>query len=230
MTDSSLVSGPKGGMEKTFEAPSTLKATAHFAARLGATRVAGAASTAAVVGVEAAQTAAGLRFDPAPAYLFYLEMGGLIVGAFTECSGLEMEREIFEVQEGGFNYTTHKFGGPNKFSNIVLKRGLDFNRSLWSWYNEGLYDSRVLKLNFSIIVGGPMQGLSFDGFAKVRHWDVYDGIPVKWTGPELDTSSTDVAVEEIEIAHHGLEMSLETIVPGVIPFNPLAMAMMGDFA
>ena len=34
------------------------------------------------------------------------------------------------------------------------------------------------------------------------------GIPVKWTGPSLNASQSNVAIEALEIAHEGLELQL----------------------
>ena len=91
---------------------------------------------------------------------------------------------------------------------------------LWLWYHTGKYDAKVLPINFSIILGAPMQSLSgiFSvdadwGFTKIKHWDVEDAWPVKWVGPTLDTNSTSVAFEEIEIAHHGIYLSPEAMTP-----------------
>jgi phage tail-like protein len=40
--------------------------------------------------------------------------------------------------------------------------------------------------------------------APVRVWSFTRGWPVKLTGPDLDAQSSAVAVEAVEIAHHGL--------------------------
>jgi phage tail-like protein len=40
-------------------------------------------------------------YDPVPAYMFGVEIEGQSVGVFTECSGIEMEREVEEYREGG---------------------------------------------------------------------------------------------------------------------------------
>jgi phage tail-like protein len=39
----------------------------------------------------------------------------------------------------------------------------------------------------------------------VMWWDFRNAYPVKWTGPKLDASNgTNVAVEQVELAHQGL--------------------------
>ena len=37
----------------------------------------------------------------------------------------------------------------------------------------------------------------------VARWGLADVVPVRWTGPSLNLDSPKVAVETIEIAHHG---------------------------
>lgn len=217
-----------GGMSGGSPGASSWKQRAAGAAKTAAlTRAGGAVSTGgnALVGVIGNALSAP-RFDPAPAYLFVVELGGLIVAEFTECSGLEMEREVYEYQEGGYNNFVRKLPGPSSYSNIVLRRGVTVSPVLYSWYSAGIYNAYVYKINFSIILGAPMQGTMFDGFAKVKHWDVEGAFPVRWSGPEMSTSSGETAIEEIEIAHHGLTMS---VIEASSPFNPLAMAIAGDF-
>ncbi|MCB0155159.1 MAG: phage tail protein [Anaerolineae bacterium] len=222
-----LVKKQSGGMKGGAPGASNWKTRAGSALAKGAaTRAAGAVSTLGQAAVNAIGGELGVRFDPAPAYLFIVEMGGLIVAEFTECSGLEMEREVYEYEEGGYNNFVRKLPGRSSYSNIVLRRGVTVSPVLYSWYQAGVYNAYVLKLNFSIILGAPMQGTMFDGFAKIKHWDVEGAFPVRWTGPEMSTSSGETAIEEIEIAHHGLTLS---VVEASSPFNPIAMALAGDF-
>jgi len=197
-----------------------------------ATRAAGAATTAAIsMGLRTLQEASGMRFDPAPAYLFFVELSGVFVALFTECSGLQVQRAVEPVQEGGVNNYTHKLPGRIEFSNITLKRGLSLSRSLWDWMMQGRYDSRVRRINFSIIQGAPSHNLATligdaagadndtfftvmgQGFGKVKHWDIENAYPVKWDMSSLNASSKNAAIETLEIAHHGMSLSYEILTP-----------------
>lgn len=201
-------------------------------AELAATRAAGAVTTAAIsMGLRTLQEASGLRFDPAPAYLFFVELSGVFVALFTECSGLHVQRTIETVQEGGVNNYVHKLPGRLEFSNITLKRGLSLSRGLWDWMMQGRYDSRVRRINFSIIQGAPSHNLATliadasglendtfftvmgQGFGKVKHWDVENAYPVKWEMSSLNASSKNAAIETLEIAHHGMSLSYEVLTP-----------------
>ena len=48
------------------------------------------------------------RRDPYVAYRFLVEIGSDIVAAFSDCSGLQAETEVEEVQEGGENQVRYR--------------------------------------------------------------------------------------------------------------------------
>jgi phage tail-like protein len=150
--------------------------------------------------------------DPLPAYNFYVSlidspstaisnamavMTKVLAGGFTECSGLEGTLEIEEYSEGGQNEYVHKFPTRMTYSNIVLKRGISLSEDLWNWY-------------YAYVIG---QGKRRDGIivlanelqVPIKMWKFKGGLPLKWTGPTLNASQSEVAIESIEIAHQGLE-------------------------
>lgn len=232
-----LADVPSLTVAKTTEASLKLAESAASAA-------AGAAASAVTAyGTRTWEKASGMRFDPAPAYLFYVELSGLIVALFTNCSGLDISRDVEKVEEGGVNNYVHKLPGRVSYKNITLSRGLTVSRTLWDWMKEGRYDSRVRRINFSIIQGAPGHnaltmganlisgGSSADsfqsflaamgaGFGKVKHWDVEDAYPVNWSLSELDASSGSAAIETLEIAHHGLSLSWEVMTPMSLTAGP----------
>src|SRR5262245_3765861 len=89
------------------------------------------------------------RADPALLYKFYLEIEGVYVAEFLECSGLEVEREIKTYEEGGTNDFVYALPGRIKFKNIQLKRGITYSADLWTWFREGLYDGHVRHVNLT---------------------------------------------------------------------------------
>lgn len=166
----------------------------------------------------------GTRFDPAPAYLFYISISGLIVGLFTGCDGLSVTRATEEIHEGGVNDHTHFLPGQVTNGKITLKRGLSISRQLWDWFEEGLYDCKVKRVNMSIIQGAP--GMSAAGIAGaggmgvVKTWNLDAAYPVSWSLSGLDVNNTtQVSIESIEIAFRSLSLSK---VAGT-PMNPSAL-------
>lgn len=147
-----------------------------------------------------------VNFDPALSYKFSVEMEGILVGLFTECEGLAMEREVFEIKEGGTNDFIYKLPGRAKQTNIRLRRGVTFSHDLWDWFQNGLRAGKVKRVNLSILVGD-VSGL------QVQHWDVISAWPVKYEGPELKADSIQAALELLEIAHHGVILTKEIETP-----------------
>jgi phage tail-like protein len=144
---------------------------------------------------------ANLRKDPYGRFNFRLEIDGIAQAAFSEVSGLASETEVVEYREGSdLPNTVRKLPGLTKYSNIVLKRGVTTDGSLWSWYKNvinGVPDSR----NGSIILRNK-QG------EDVLRWNFQNGWPCKWEGPVLKATSSEVAIESIEIAHEGLDLEI----------------------
>lgn len=129
--------------------------------------------------------------NPAADFGFGVEIEGLVVGWFTECGGLSMEREILPYQEGGLNAYAHQLPGRVKSADITLKRGVA-DRELWRWFHKGLYDLQVERRNVSII-------LYSGDRAERERWDLTEVFPVQWSGPELNTDNNAVAVETLRI-------------------------------
>ena len=140
--------------------------------------------------------------EPSPGILFkfWVEIDGVVVAEFKECSGVRMERETDPIKEGGQNEYIHLLPGRNKYSPLVLKYGISGDTSLWDWYREGLYDGKVTRKSVSILLRNVEGDI-------VRRWEVTNAYPTKWEGPQLNTESSQVAIETLELTHHGLSMS-----------------------
>src|SRR6478736_3812744 len=81
--------------------------------------------------------ALGTRDDVYLAFNFLVEIEGLIVGGFSEVTGLQVEIEVQDHREGGENGFIHKLPGPARYSqNLILKHGLTDLTSLWSWQQD----------------------------------------------------------------------------------------------
>ncbi len=123
----------------------------------------------------------------------------VVLGGFTECSGLEMTLEIEERKEGGSNGTVLKFPTRMTWTNLRLKRGVTLSEDLWNWHYE------FVQGNFGKRRDG-ISVLQSDLHVPIKVWHFRRGLPIKWTGPTFDAARGQVAVEEIEIAHEGLQL------------------------
>ncbi len=137
------------------------------------------------------------RDDPVPAFRFEIKLDDLPVSGFSEVTGLQMELEPQEYQEGGVNSFVHKFPNRTKQNNLTLKRGI-VDRKIWDWFYD-MTQGTVKLRHGSILVRDPSGG------DVVMRWDFRGAFPTKWVGPDLNATQNSVAVETLELAHQGLE-------------------------
>ena len=156
--------------------------------------------------------------DPVGNFKFVLELGFLQAAAFSECTGLQLETKVFEYKEGGRNSHSLKFPEVGSIGNITLKRGLTSGANsdaLFEWQRDvmnGTFDQnrnpnkRPADSNQDIdnrvaIVLMDEAGNEF------KRWRLFRPFPVKWIGPDLKASASDVAIETLELACEGIELA-----------------------
>lgn len=141
----------------------------------------------------------GTRHDPYFGFNFLVEIQGLTLGGFSEVNGLQAEMETYDYQEGGLNHTVHRLPGPAKFAaNLTLTRGIADSDVLWNWYDAAAKGT-IQRLNGSVILLNTAQ-------APVKRWNFAGAYPVKWSGPDLQGSGAEVAVERLDLAHRGISL------------------------
>jgi phage tail-like protein len=140
------------------------------------------------------------RLDPYLACNFLVEIEGLIVGGFSEVSGLESEVKLESYQEGGVNGFIHQFPTQVSYPNLVFSRGLTDGDVLWNWY-------WMTVQGFPLLLNGTILLLD-NKRLPAMWWNFKDAYPVKWVGPKFDASADQqVGVEQIELVHRGLTKS-----------------------
>lgn len=147
-----------------------------------------------------AEPTANQSINPIGEYSFGVKIQGKNVGWFTECSGLSINRDTTPHAEGGVNDYKHQLPGRVTYDKVTLKRGVADDTLLWDWFQEGLYDVKVSRRNVTITLYGV-------DYKPVRHWNLIEAYPVKWSAPTLKSDSNQVAVESLELVHHGLTIS-----------------------
>ncbi|HVA91729.1 MAG TPA: phage tail protein [Chloroflexota bacterium] len=145
-------------------------------------------------------TMASTSYDSSKEYIvtqkFSVEIQGIEVAYFSECSGLELNTEVFEYAEGGLNGYTHKLPVRTKVGNITLRRGLVQDDTLWIWYSAVLDGSINRK---PITINAYNQTATTTSASKIS-WSLADALPVKWTGPSFKASDNAIAIEALEFA------------------------------
>jgi phage tail-like protein len=143
--------------------------------------------------------ATAIRPDPFRNCNFRVEIDGVLVGAFRECSGLAADGNAVQYRDGTDpQRSVRQLVGLQSYSNITLKRGYTLNTELWDWYKNivnGIPDRR-----HGTIV------LMDEGRNEVMRWDIENMWIKKIEGPSFNATANEVAMETVEIVHEGLNL------------------------
>ncbi|MCL2380288.1 MAG: phage tail protein, partial [Treponema sp.] len=139
---------------------------------------------------------------------------GIETVSFIECTGLAAEATVYEVEEGGYNTSTHKFIGQNRYSNLVLRKGIGKSNLLqkWckSWFNQGDND-KVERKTISVVFYNSARKEMF-------RLNLFKCLPCRWKVEALDVKDNSYAIEMLEIAYESMEID-ETEDMSVNPFQ-----------
>lgn len=138
---------------------------------------------------------------PVSTFHFQVEWGGARVG-FTEVSGLDFEVQPIDYREGSYkNYQVTKMPGIPQFTNINLKRGILKGDNEFAKWLTTIKLNQVERRDITI-------SLLNEDHVPVVTWQVLSAWPCNMKGPQLNSTSNEVAVEEIELCHEGLTVEV----------------------
>ena len=135
------------------------------------------------------------RQDPLRGFRFLLEIEGITSGGFTRVKGIAREVRHESYREGGVNDYEHKLVTQVTYPVVVLERGLALD-DLWAWAQataDGKVQRKTLRIRLRDETNEP-------GWA----WQVEHALPVKWMASDLEAQQSQVVMESLELAHHGL--------------------------
>ena len=125
---------------------------------------------------------------------FTAEVLGKTLGTFGAIRGLEAHVDVLEYREGGINDVVHRLPGQLIYPNLVLSNGLT-SSAVEEWFAKTRLGAERHNLTVTFL----------DNVGKaVRAWSFAAAYPIRWTGPVLSAGGTDVAGEELEVAHGGM--------------------------
>ena len=140
--------------------------------------------------------------EPYGSHYFMLEVDGQEVAHILQVSGIKTQSQVFEVEEGGNTGFAHKRVGQGRWENVTIRYATSSSRYLQAWrdsflrnpFGEGLWRSgSIVMFNNH---GDPIRRFHFG-----RAW------PVGWEGPSLDSGTSELSVESLELAHEGISVS-----------------------
>lgn len=135
--------------------------------------------------------------DPLLNFKFHAEIDGVLLAGFSEVSGLSVEMETEDYEEGGVNDYVHKLPKRAMYQNIVLKQGITYSSTLWNWIEDAVTGKIKTKSGRIIL-------MDHRGNA-MWYWTFEKAYPVKWSGTDLKANGSEVFIETLELAHTGIK-------------------------
>lgn len=133
-------------------------------------------------------------------WIFTVSVGKANLGAFTDFTLPGLTMETMDIIEGGQNTYVHKLPVRSTAGTAKLKHGITSGLELLSWYSD------VLSGNLKNATREVEVALMDSTREVLITWNFSNAFPTKWTGPNLSTSSSAVAIEELEFVHHGFSV------------------------
>jgi len=101
-----------------------------------------------------------------------------------------VDRRIVDVRSG----VQGAWGVPT----VTLRRAVDTSRVFHAWGHSAGSGKPDLRTVTILLLSGP-------GGEPVQRWELRKARPVRWSGPELDALSGELAIEELEITYESVE-------------------------
>lgn len=129
-------------------------------------------------------------------FRYKVEIDGLEAGGFSEASGFDASIDVIEYREGDMVQTPMKIPGLKKYGNITLKQGVADSMVMYEWMIGGV-EGEVDRKTITITILDETE-------TAAASWQVINAWPTKYTAPDFNATSSEIAIESIEIAHEGM--------------------------
>lgn len=116
---------------------------------------------------------------------------------FSEVSAPDVSSDPVEYREGNMaGMTAGKQPGIIKYSNVTLKNGVTSSQVFVDWMKTVLSGKVERK---TVVIT-----LMDDAMAEVASWQLEKTWPTKYTAPDLNATSNEVAIESLELVTEGV--------------------------
>ncbi len=133
--------------------------------------------------------------DPAVSVCFTVTVDGENLGYFSSCEGLGAEVVMEQREEGGNNAFIWQLPSRIKYTTVKLARAVGRDSYKITEWLIGFATEVTRKTACITAMTGDRQ--------VVASWNLDGVMPVRWSGPSLNLDSPKVAMETLELAHHG---------------------------
>ena len=134
---------------------------------------------------------------PLPKFHFSVDWGGTNIG-FSEVSGLNIENKPIEYRDGvSPEYSKIKMPRMTEFGNITFKRGVFKGDNEFYQWLDTISLNKVERRDLTL-------SLLNENHEPVVTWKIKNAFPVKVTSTDLKADGSEVAIEQLDVAHEGL--------------------------
>ena len=130
--------------------------------------------------------------------------------AFSQVTGLDATVDVIEFRQGNASSLAPvKIPGLVKHGNVTLRFGYTLDSAFKTWIQECVSETRGemprndVQIELVDINGGAPQQFA-TAITGTRVWLLTNAWVTKYTAPELDAKTSDVAIESVELAYEEL--------------------------
>ena len=131
--------------------------------------------------------------------------------AFSEVSGVEATVDVIEFRQGNSgSLAPVKIPGLVKHGNVTLKFGYTSNNAFKTWIQECVSETRgemprsEVQIEMIDINSGAPQGIVEQTTPGGKVWLLTNAWVTKYTAPDLNSTTSEVAIESVELAYEEL--------------------------
>ena len=131
--------------------------------------------------------------------------------AFSEVSGVEATVDVIEFRQGNSaSLAPVKIPGLVKHGNVTLKFGYTSNNAFKTWIQECVSETRgemprsEVQIEMIDINSGAPQSIVTQTTPGGKVWLLTNAWVTKYTAPDLNATTSEVAIESVELAYEEL--------------------------
>ena len=133
------------------------------------------------------------------------------IAAFSEVTGVEATVDVIEFRQGNSNSLAPvKIPGLVKHGNVTLKFGYTRNNAFKVWLKECVTERRSKDARANVTIeliniqeSSPQQVVE-STIDNTLTWQLTNAWVCKYTAPDLNASTSEVAIESVELAYEEL--------------------------
>lgn len=153
---------------------------------------------------------AGLSY-PLTKMNFLVTVGSVSgTAAFSEVTGIEATVDVIEFRQGNaHSLSPVKIPGLVKHGNVTLKFGYTLDNAFKTWIQECVSETRGEMPRSSvqiemIDINGGAPNAAVTSVSGTRVWVLSEAWVTKYTAPDLNATTSEVAIESVELAYEEL--------------------------